>query len=105
MRIDERLLPNRAATVARSSASHLSLFATILFGSVLFISRGSTLESIVSPGRRKREPKPATQAAPALLHPNPQFARPGWISLNGSWDFAIDRAQEWAHPQDVKWNS
>lgn len=24
------------------------------------------------------------------LHPNPQFARPGWQSLDGEWDFAFD---------------
>lgn len=36
------------------------------------------------------------------LHPNPQFARPTWQSLDGIWQFAIDdRNAHW--PTEVKW--
>ena len=31
--------------------------------------------------------------------------RPGWQSLNGSWDFAIDAAGTLHHPDDVTWTS
>lgn len=42
------------------------------------------------------------EAAP--LHPNPQFTRPGWVSLNGPWQFAIDEAAEQESPVKVKWS-
>lgn len=36
-------------------------------------------------------------------YPRPQMARHGWISLNGPWDFALDRAGAWSNPADVAW--
>jgi hypothetical protein len=36
-------------------------------------------------------------------YPRPMLMRKEWISLNGEWDFAIDAASEWSHPDDVEW--
>ena len=35
------------------------------------------------------------------LHPNPQFTRPAWTSLNGPWEFAIDADASITRPDDV----
>ena len=35
--------------------------------------------------------------------PRPQLQRPGWRSLDGRWDFAIDHAGTIHDPRDVKW--
>ena len=37
-------------------------------------------------------------------YPRPQLQRNEWTSLNGTWDFAIDREGRWCHPNDVSWN-
>ena len=37
-------------------------------------------------------------------HPRPQLARSRWTSLNGEWDFAIDRDGAWKNPGSVPWN-
>src|ERR671920_2654609 len=38
-------------------------------------------------------------------YPRPQLVRSEWLSLNGDWDFAIDRAGTWRAPTDVAWSS
>lgn len=37
--------------------------------------------------------------------PRPQLVRPGWVSLNGPWDFAIDYAGTICDPKEVPWGS
>src|SRR5918993_5062570 len=39
------------------------------------------------------------------LSPRPQLQRPGWISLNGPWDFAIDEGGTIFDPHHVQWTS
>jgi beta-galactosidase/beta-glucuronidase len=41
---------------------------------------------------------------PTDPHPRPQLERTGWISLNGSWDFALDPDAVWHAPENVTWN-
>ena len=36
--------------------------------------------------------------------PRPQLQRPGWQSLDGPWDFAIDDAGTISNPRDVQWD-
>ena len=36
-------------------------------------------------------------------HPRPQLVRDRWTSLNGEWDFSIDREALWQKPSDVPW--
>ena len=43
-------------------------------------------------------------AQPMEPHPRPQLERTGWISLNGSWDFAIDSDAIWRTPEQVTWD-
>ena len=38
-------------------------------------------------------------------YPRPQLVRNDWLSLNGEWEFAIDRADAWHRPADVTWSS
>ncbi|MBV9081088.1 MAG: hypothetical protein JOZ62_00310, partial [Acidobacteriaceae bacterium] len=38
-------------------------------------------------------------------HPRPQLRRERWTSLNGPWDFAIDREQAWADPKAIPWSA
>ena len=38
-------------------------------------------------------------------YPRPQLRRKSWYSLNGEWEFAIDRAGAWRQPGDVVWQS
>ncbi len=38
-------------------------------------------------------------------YPRPQLERPGWMSLNGPWDFALDHDARWRCPDDVVWNA
>ena len=36
-------------------------------------------------------------------YPRPMLARPEWVSLNGSWDFAIDAVGDREHPDGLQW--
>ncbi len=38
-------------------------------------------------------------------YPRPQLERPQWISLNGTWDFAIDADSIWKSAHEVLWNA
>ncbi|HZG66533.1 MAG TPA: hypothetical protein VEZ12_07300, partial [Herpetosiphonaceae bacterium] len=38
-------------------------------------------------------------------YPRPQLERPGWTSLNGPWDFALDHDARWRSPDEVVWNA
>ena len=38
-------------------------------------------------------------------YPRPQLRRASWLSLNGLWDFAVDRDGVWRHPRDVSWSA
>src|SRR4051812_36139432 len=38
-------------------------------------------------------------------YPRPQLVRDAWVSLNGDWEFALDRAGSWRGPGDVTWAS
>jgi hypothetical protein len=38
-------------------------------------------------------------------YPRPQLRRASWISLNGLWEFALDRDATWRHPRDVSWDA
>ena len=44
-------------------------------------------------------PDPAAHA-----YPRPQLQRDAWLSLNGPWQFAIDRHGEWKRPETVPWD-
>jgi len=37
--------------------------------------------------------------------PRPQLERDRWVSLNGTWDFAIDREGAWNGAEAVEWNA
>ncbi|MDQ6831457.1 MAG: glycoside hydrolase family 2 [Gemmatimonadota bacterium] len=41
----------------------------------------------------------------SLGYPRPQLQREGWISLDGPWDFAIDRDAYWVLPDQITWNA
>ncbi len=41
----------------------------------------------------------------AELHPRPMLRRAGWSSLDGTWEFAIDRDGAWSEPEHVGWNA
>ena len=38
-------------------------------------------------------------------YPRPQLRRQFWVSLNGRWDFAVDRDAVWQSPTDVHWDA
>lgn len=38
-------------------------------------------------------------------YPRPQLRRQFWVSLNGRWDFAVDRDAVWQSPTDVRWDA
>jgi beta-galactosidase/beta-glucuronidase len=38
------------------------------------------------------------------VHPRPQLTRPAWFSLDGTWDFALDRPGAWYEPGQVLWS-
>ena len=38
-------------------------------------------------------------------YPRPQLKRSFWYSLNGEWEFAIDRTGLWTHPSEVEWRT
>jgi Glycosyl hydrolases family 2, TIM barrel domain/Glycosyl hydrolases family 2, sugar binding domain len=38
-------------------------------------------------------------------YPRPQLRRASWVSLNGLWEFAVDRHAAWRHPREVSWNA
>jgi hypothetical protein len=37
-------------------------------------------------------------------YPRPQLRRDGWVSLNGSWDFAFDPSGTWRSASHVQWD-
>ena len=37
-------------------------------------------------------------------YPRPMLAREHWQSLNGTWEFAIDRNADWTNPASVRWD-
>jgi hypothetical protein len=37
-------------------------------------------------------------------YPRPQLKRHQWYSLNGEWEFALDRTGAWTHPSQVEWS-
>ena len=37
-------------------------------------------------------------------YPRPLLVRENWTSLNGPWDFALDREARWNKPADVNWS-
>ena len=43
------------------------------------------------------------QASLDPLSPRPQLQRPGWFSLDGHWDFAIDDQGTIKDPRQVRW--
>jgi len=45
------------------------------------------------------------QAAPSRGYPRPGLERPDWASLDGPWEFAIDREALWRVPSQVQWNA
>ncbi|HEY0780574.1 MAG TPA: glycoside hydrolase family 2 TIM barrel-domain containing protein, partial [Gemmatirosa sp.] len=52
-------------------------------------------------------PAPAAVLAPdpaAHAYPRPQLVRDQWTSLNGAWQFALDRAASWHRPDEVVWD-
>ena len=52
-------------------------------------------------GARVKSELPAD--ADPLAYPRPQFRRSDWISLNGTWDFAIDVEGDWSR-KEVPWD-
>jgi beta-galactosidase/beta-glucuronidase len=36
-------------------------------------------------------------------HPRPHLQRSRWDSLDGRWEFALDREARWSHPDEVAW--
>ena len=42
--------------------------------------------------------------SPGPVHPRPQLTRPSWRSLDGIWDFAIDRSGAWSGTEQVRWD-
>ncbi len=40
----------------------------------------------------------------ARAYPRPQLQRAEWVSLDGRWDFALDREGAWTEPGDVTWS-
>ena len=38
-------------------------------------------------------------------YPRPQLRRASWVSLNGLWEFAVDRHAAWRHPREVSWDA
>jgi hypothetical protein len=43
-------------------------------------------------------------SAAGHAYPRPQLRRASWISLNGVWEFALDREARYARPRDVAWD-
>jgi beta-galactosidase/beta-glucuronidase len=41
----------------------------------------------------------------AEIHPRPQLVRDTWWSLDGRWDFALDREGRWATAAEVVWSA
>jgi beta-galactosidase/beta-glucuronidase len=49
--------------------------------------------------------EPTISLTPATdEHPNPQFRRDHWYSLNGTWDFSIDSEGVRSGPEEVVWD-
>ncbi len=52
-------------------------------------------------------PAPPAVLAPdpaAHAYPRPQLVREQWVSLNGAWQFALDRTGHWRRPDEVVWD-
>jgi beta-galactosidase/beta-glucuronidase len=47
-----------------------------------------------------RKPKPLAGHG----HPRPLLQRESWTSLNGPWDFVLDKNASWRSPREVQWN-
>ncbi len=47
----------------------------------------------------------STDNAAQRGYPRPQLCRPGWRSLNGLWEFALDPQAVWHEPRDVRWHA
>src|SRR4051812_19140876 len=45
------------------------------------------------------------QASKSPPCPRPQLQRPGWVSLDGEWEFAIDDGGTLTDPRAVQWTS
>jgi beta-galactosidase/beta-glucuronidase len=37
-------------------------------------------------------------------YPRPLLVRGEWVSLNGPWDFALEKEASWSHPSQVRWD-
>jgi len=48
-------------------------------------------------------PSPFVAADPACGYPRPLLQRDGWATLDGRWQFALDRDARWSRPADVRW--
>jgi beta-galactosidase/beta-glucuronidase len=45
------------------------------------------------------------QQTTAHAYPRPLLQREQWVSLNGTWDFALDPEAAWTSPGGVEWNA
>jgi beta-galactosidase/beta-glucuronidase len=52
--------------------------------------------------QRSTPPEPARPASDSV-HPRPQLVRETWWSLDGRWEFALDRDAAWTAAEDVVW--
>lgn len=54
---------------------------------------------------RALSPATENQSQQAHCYPRPQLERAHWMSLNGSWDFALDPEAVWSLPDQVTWHA
>jgi len=47
---------------------------------------------------------PSVEGSGVRGYPRPQLRRAAWQSLNGRWDFSLDRKAEIARPAEVRWD-
>jgi beta-galactosidase/beta-glucuronidase len=50
-------------------------------------------------------PRTKATAPPEHGYPRPLLRRQEWTSLNGPWEFALDREARWRVPREVDWSS
>ncbi len=67
---------------------------SLVVGAVLATGCLPHLASADGPGLRTRWTADVDRTSPWLLHPRPQFERERWMSLNGSWEYAIKAMEE-----------